>query len=218
MQFYTLNQLINLFEAISNSHDQVHGFNFGQVYDISASEQENYALVWIDIVDSAIDGSVLTVSVLMRVLDIQKDDQSNMRDTLSDTLSISQDIYAELCNPAYQDYFILQKISTLTPIREGLPDKVNGYEMTLSFQFMQDANRCQVPLSGEVTPPVATCPVATAILQNSQGTTIITEAIPSGVTEIIPLPDEDYVVNVNGVEVSTGSFPVYGTVTIDIDL
>lgn len=59
---------------------------------------------------------------------------------------------------------------------------------------------------------------ATAIGENTQGTEIFNVEIPNGGTDVIVLPDEEYVVNVNGIEVDSGSFPVYGNVTIDINL
>lgn len=146
MQFYTLNQIINLFETISQNHAQINGFNFGEESDISASEQEQYPLVWIDVVDSSIESNTLSLNMLVKVMDIQKDDQTNERDTLSDCLSIAQDVYSALCNPIYQDYFLLSFGTNLTPLREALPDKVNGWEMTLNFELMQERNRCQIPI------------------------------------------------------------------------
>ena len=146
MEFYSLNQIINLIQTLSYNHAQVNGFNFGEESDISASEQEQYPLVWIDVLDSSIDLNTLTVNMSMKVLDIQKDDQANERDTLSDTLSIAQDMYASLTNAQYQDYFQLATNTNLVVLREALADKVNGWEMNLQFQLMQNRNRCQIPL------------------------------------------------------------------------
>ena len=146
MQFYTLNQIINLFEVIATNHAQINGFNFGEASDISASEQEQYPLLWIDVVDSAIDSNTLSLVMNVKVMDIQKDDQTNERDTLSDCLSIAQDVYSALCNPIYQDYFLLSFATNLVPLREALADKVNGWEMNLTFELMQERNRCQIPL------------------------------------------------------------------------
>jgi hypothetical protein len=146
MQFYTLNQIINLFEVIATSHAQINGFNFGEVSDISASEQEQYPLLWIDVIDSGIDSNTLSLVMNVKVMDIQKDDQTNERDTLSDCLSIAQDVYSALCNPIYQDYFLLSFATNLVPLREALADKVNGWEMNLTFELMQERNRCQIPL------------------------------------------------------------------------
>jgi hypothetical protein len=145
MEFYSLNQIINLIETIATNHAQVNGFNFGEASDISASEQEQYPLVWIDVLDSSIDTNTLTINMSMKVLDIQKDDQGNERDTLSDTLSIAQDMYASLTDFAYQDYFTIAYNTNLVVYREALADKVNGWEMNLQFELMQDRNRCQIP-------------------------------------------------------------------------
>jgi hypothetical protein len=146
MQFYTLNQLINLFETIATNHAQINGFNFGEASDISASDQEQYPLLWIDVIDSGIESNTLSLNMNVKVLDIQKDDQTNERDTLSDCLSISQDVYSALTNPIYQDYFLLSFATNLVPLREALADKVNGWEMNLTFELAQERNRCQIPL------------------------------------------------------------------------
>ena len=146
MQFYTLNQIINLFETIATNHAQINGFNFGEASDISASEQEQYPLLWIDVIDSGIESNTLSLNMNVKVLDIQKDDQTNERDTLSDCLSISQDVYSAFTNPIYQDYFLLSFATNLVPLREALADKVNGWEMNLTFELAQERNRCQIPL------------------------------------------------------------------------
>lgn len=146
MQFYTLNQIINLFETIAANHAQINGFNFREASDISASEQEQYPLLWIDVIDSSIESNTLSLNMNVKVMDIQKDDQTNERDTLSDCLSISQDVYSALTNPIYQDYFLLSFATNLVPLREALADKVNGWEMNLTFELAQERNRCQIPL------------------------------------------------------------------------
>ena len=102
--------------------------------------------LWIDVVDSAIDSNTLSLVMNVKVMDIQKDDQTNERDTLSDCLSIAQDVYSALTNPIYQDYFLLSFATNLVPLREALADKVNGWEMNLTFELAQERNRCQIPI------------------------------------------------------------------------
>jgi hypothetical protein len=145
MQFITLNQILNILTTICQNHGQVNDFGFGEVTDIAASEQENYPLVWADILPSQIAEKTLSLNLLIKVMDIQKADQVNERDTLSDTLSISQDIYAALNSPIYQDYFLITDSVSLTPIREGLPDNVNGWDLNIVFELAQLKDRCQIP-------------------------------------------------------------------------
>ena len=144
MQFTTLNQILNTLTTICQNHAQINDFNFGEVTDIS-TEQENYPLVWADVLGSSIEDKVLSLNLLIKVMDIQKGDQSNERDTLSDTLSISQDIYAALTNPIYQDLFEISNSVSLNPIREGLPDNVNGWDLNIIFELAQLKDRCQIP-------------------------------------------------------------------------
>jgi hypothetical protein len=40
----------------------------------------------------------------------------------------------------------LQFSTNLVPLREALADKVNGWEMNLTFELAQERNRCQIPL------------------------------------------------------------------------
>jgi hypothetical protein len=145
MVYTSLNQILNIVKSISQNHSQVNGYMFGEESDISASEQELYPLVWSNLLPSSISESTLTVNINLLVLDIQKADQSNEQDTLSDTFSICQDIWAALNSPAYYDRFVMQESVQLETIREGLPDLVNGWRMTLSFDLPQTQNRCQIP-------------------------------------------------------------------------
>ena len=147
MVFYTLNQVINLIETIALNHAQVNSFGFGDVSDIS-TVQEDYPLVWLNVQPSTINENTFTLSLSLLTLDIQKADQANERDTLSDTLSIAQDIYSALTNPEYEDYFIIQYSTSLTPVREGLPDLVNGWGAELLLDIAQIRDRCQIPTKG----------------------------------------------------------------------
>lgn len=144
MRFTTLNQIINKLEAIQQSHAQLNGFGFGETFEIS-TVQENYPLMWANILTSSISGKTLSLALGILVLDIVSDDNRNEKDILSDTLSISQDIYALLADPANEDNFLASESVTLDPIFEGLPDKVNGWLMTVNVELAYESNRCQIP-------------------------------------------------------------------------
>jgi len=145
MKYTSINQILNIIKTISQNHSQVNGYMFGEESDISASEQEQYPLVWSNLLPSSISESTLTLNVNLLVLDIQKADQSNEQDTLSDTFSICQDIWAMLNSPTYYENYVLQESVQLETIREGLPDMVNGWRMSLAFDMPSTQNRCQVP-------------------------------------------------------------------------
>jgi hypothetical protein len=145
MKYTTLNQIINQLEAVQQSHAQLNGFGFGEVFELS-TQQENYPLMWANVLTSNISEKTLTLNFGIMILDIVSDDSRNERDTMSDTLSISQDVIAMLENPANDDSFLIGDSVTLEPLFEAFPDKVNGWLMTLAFELSFEANRCQVPI------------------------------------------------------------------------
>ena len=144
MRFTTLNQIINKLETIQQSHAQLNGFGFGETFEIS-TVQENYPLMWANILTSSISGKTLSLALGVLILDIVSDDNRNEKDTLSDTLSISQDVYAMLADPANEDNFLAAESVTLDPICEGFPDKVNGWLRTVNVELAYESNRCQIP-------------------------------------------------------------------------
>ena len=145
MKYTTLNQIINQLQAVQESHAQLNGFGFGEVFELS-TQQENYPLMWANVLTSNISEKTLTLNFGIMILDIVSDDSKNERDTLSDTLSISQDVIALLENPLNDDSFLVGDSVTLEPLFEVFPDKVNGWLMTVAFELPFEANRCQVPL------------------------------------------------------------------------
>jgi len=145
MKYTTLNQIINQLEAVQQSHAQLNGFGFGEVFELS-TQQENYPLLWANVLTSNISEKTLTLNFGIMILDIVSDDSRNERDTMSDTLSISQDVIAMLENPTNDDNFLIGDSVTLEPLFEAFPDKVNGWLMTLSFELPFEANRCQIPI------------------------------------------------------------------------
>jgi len=147
MQFYTLNQIINNLTTICNNHAMVKQFEFGEQYDISASLQQKYPLVWANVTNSNISDNILNLNMQILIMDIQKADSLNEKDTLSDCLSIARDIYAALNNPIYGDYYLISQSPSLIPIREAFPDLVNGWQMDITFQLPELKNRCQIPIN-----------------------------------------------------------------------
>lgn len=145
MRFTTLNQVLNILRTICNDHAQINSFVFGHISEISASEQEQYPLVWCDINDSQMSERMFTLNLSLHVLDIQRADGSNEVDVLSDTLSIGRDLVAALNNPIYQDYFNVQFDVNFGQVREGFPDVVDGWKLDIGLDLMELNDRCQIP-------------------------------------------------------------------------
>jgi len=145
MEFITLNQVLNILRTICSNHAQINSFIFGQISEISASEQEKYPLVWCDVNDSLMSERLFSLNLSLWILDIQREDNTNEIDVISDTLSIGRDLVAALNNPLYQDYFNVSFDVSFSQVREGMPDVVDGWKLDLSLQLMELNDRCQIP-------------------------------------------------------------------------
>jgi len=145
MKFITLNQVLNIIRTICSNHAQINSFIFGQKSEISASEQEQYPLVWCDVNDSQMSERLFTLNLSLYILDIQRVNNSNEIDILSDTLSIGRDLIAALNNPIYQDYFNVKYDVNFGQVRGNFPDIVDGWKLDISLDLMELNDRCQIP-------------------------------------------------------------------------
>lgn len=144
MQYTTLNKVLNLLEEACGQHAQITSFVFGEDSEIS-TQQELYPLVVANITTATISDKTLVLPLIIQVLDIQRTNEDNIRDTFSDCLAIAQDLYAMMSNPANEDYFLIQQNVSLEPVREAYPDIVNGWRMTLNLELAQTRDRCFIP-------------------------------------------------------------------------
>lgn len=88
---------------------------------------------------------LFSLNLSLWILDIQREDNTNEIDVISDTLSIGRDLVAALNNPLYQDYFNVSFDVSFSQVREGMPDVVDGWKLDLSLQLMELNDRCQIP-------------------------------------------------------------------------
>lgn len=151
MNYYSLNQVVNLCEQIADAHKQINGFRFGEPYNV-ATITERYPLLWARVGSAAINGKTLSLNISLYIIDILSDDYSNEKDIMSDTLSIAQDVVAMLQDPALSGDLVIGENIILEPLFEELPDKVNGWRVDVPIELSYLSNRCQVPSDWNITP------------------------------------------------------------------
>lgn len=87
----------------------------------------------------------LNISIV--IMDMVHPDLSNRIEVWSDTLQIINDLKAYLNDPAFDDYYILQEESQLTPFADRFTDNVTGWKMDLVFIINDLKDRCAIPQS-----------------------------------------------------------------------
>ena len=145
MNNYSLNQILNLIRTVALNHPQINYCFWGELSEISASDQIVYPMAWLNFTDTSISEKTLNIPIEIIVADLATADNRNEMDISSDTLQIATDLISALQNPIYQDDFYIKSNITLSQIREGLPDLVNGWRFTINFEVRYISDRCSIP-------------------------------------------------------------------------
>jgi len=137
----TLNQIIQKIQANASAHAQIKYVGFGDEWEID-TQQLRYPLFWSNIQNSTINGKTLNLSFVFLVFDIVQNGEQDEQEVLSDTLSIMNDLIAELQN--VQEIELDESIN-LQPFTENFGDKVSGWRADVSVSIYNEFNKCVIP-------------------------------------------------------------------------
>jgi hypothetical protein len=178
----TINQFTGLLKQLAGAHEQLKTFGEGDAWEIGASKNVLYPLMWATPQASSTAQKLLTLKFRLYFADLVFEDKSNEQEVLSDTLQIALDILAQLNDPAYSDSFILDPNAQLTPYTESFDDEVAGWKADISIKINYLSDRCAVPSS--LIPSTETPLCAPVVLKNSDGT--YTATFSSGAAATLP--------------------------------
>lgn len=150
----TLNNIIALFENIASSHYQIHGFGFGNLFEINGSIKPgiSYPVLWVVPVDSTTTEQTQQRRFLILVAALLEKDQSNRNYVWSDTEQILNDVVKILKNES-DDYELIGE-PVLAPVAEQHGDWICGFQAEVTIQSNFNNNYCDIP-SSNISSPVA---------------------------------------------------------------
>lgn len=141
----TLKQIITDLEDFQKDHDQLKYFGFGDLWQMSTSDI-SYGLMWVTPAISNNDGRQMNVILQIGILDRLLEDNSNLRDVLSDTLLIANDVIAWFQDDEEQYGYVANETGiSLEPFVQKFDDNVAGWFFELEFQVPNKLNTCEVP-------------------------------------------------------------------------
>lgn len=145
-------QIIEDLEEISNHHEQVNSFGFGDLFqltnDIITNKSPEYPRVYVLPEDTVFDQNQLTYNFQIIVADQLLQDYSNQRDVLNDTLEIIKDIFTQLYLSEYESEWN----ATVSPFLENYEDILAGWTLNIQLTQPFDYNRCELPERPFVVP------------------------------------------------------------------
>lgn len=141
----TYYQIIDDLRGLSNAHEQLNSFGFGDLnqltMDIETKQSPIYTKLYVIPSDVALNQNQLTYNFQIIVADRLKDDYSNQRDVMNDTLEIMKDVYTFL----YLSEYEAEWDATIEPFLERYEDVLAGWTMSLTITQPFEYNRCIIP-------------------------------------------------------------------------
>ena len=147
----THNQYIKLFTDIATNHNDIKSFGNGPIHEYTDRETTfKYGQsLWVEAGKVNIAGGVKKTSYTFYVADqVNKDNQSNRNEVISDTKRTSEDVISVLNNSAYYDYFEIEKSINLEDFYEQKFDnEFCGWSFAITFNEDFDYNACQANIT-----------------------------------------------------------------------
>ena len=148
----TYYQIIQDLKSLSQAHEQINSFGFGDLnqltMDVETKQSPLYTKLYVIPNDVVLAQNQLTYNFQIIVADRLKDDYSNQRDVMNDTLEVMKDVFTFLYLSEYESEWDAQ----VEPFLERFEDVLAGWTMSLTLTQPFDYNRCVLPERPFVTP------------------------------------------------------------------
>jgi len=140
----TLNQVVSQIKAIAEAHQQINTVYYGDFDEFLGESADNvYPAMYFDSTNANISTRTLTLNFSLYFFDRMLTEKINETEALSDMLSVTQDIIAQLL---YQEFeFEMSENVSLTFITEDTPDNLIAIKADISLELPFTSDRCVIP-------------------------------------------------------------------------
>jgi hypothetical protein len=140
----TLNQVIELFKAIGNSHMFLNSTEFGNTSVESVIlEDQKYPAFFQEIISTVSKEQTVERTFKFRVFDLVYPGKENQFHVLSDTEQTLTDIIKVLRQES--DHYTLLGEPTLQPFQDKYGDAVSGWEVDIVLETIYNSGYCDIP-------------------------------------------------------------------------
>lgn len=139
----TFKKVIDLFEKMAINHKQINDFGWGDMSVITTKDRK-FPLLYILPIQSAVGYNSFVYSFEIYIMDLEKPDKENLKDILSDTFLIGNDIIMEFQENLYEeDFENEQENITATPFQSTFDDNVAGW--VYDIDIVTERIKCNRP-------------------------------------------------------------------------
>jgi hypothetical protein len=141
----TFKAIIQDLEQFSTDHHQLNSFGWGNISNI-VTKDFTYPMLWVQPIQSGINGSQFTLSLEIYIMDLQEQDSSNLLDLMNETLLIGRDIIAEYFEDNDGIEFELNENNVrIAPFDGKFDDLLSGWIFTVELTVRLNKNKCITP-------------------------------------------------------------------------
>lgn len=143
----TLTQILSELREFTNNHKELQSFQFGPIANISTKDVK-YPLMHIEPSTAYNNGHQLVLGFNMYILDLEKQDYSNLETIMNSTLLIGNDVISEYwMNGTFDDKWdIIEDTVTITPVQFAFDDVLAGYNFNIEIEIENRLTNCNLPI------------------------------------------------------------------------
>lgn len=143
----TFKNILNDIEQFCLKHHQIKDFGWGPQSNISTKDHK-FVMVWLTPTSSSISGHLMTLSFEMLVFDIVKQDLSNLKEVLNDTLLIGNDVVSRFWSDEDTYGWVLNENTvTMMPFDAKFDDFCAGWVFKIDIEIEDRLSICNIPLN-----------------------------------------------------------------------
>ena len=146
MLSYTLKNIVADLRDFSEKHLQIYNFSFGHPSEIS-TKSESYPIIHVHPKPSRKNGARMYLSFDIYILDLEKQDHSNLEDILTETMNIGIDIVSFFQSQNDETYYLTNEYVTFEPFTGKFDAYLTGYIISVDFEIDENGDICSIPLS-----------------------------------------------------------------------
>lgn len=204
----TYNNFITILKDIATRHFQISSFGYGPSWEVEASENYDYPLLWCNVnsarMDKSANGNYSNFNINFQLTIVDQSGMGDIHDQEihSDTIEVIKDVVTEISTHPFYKRSKLQIVNDLNiePLREWSDNNLVGWTVEIELRAINTNTFCGIPTSDipdyEFMRPVGDVNISrtrfiTSII-NDDGNLEITD---NGETVIINAPIIDDILN-----------------------
>jgi hypothetical protein len=148
MQTTTFKDVVTTLEAYCDQHPQINDFGFGDLSTINTNAMQ-FPAIWLNPVPSSKNGILTKLKFDMYILDILKQDETNLLDVMNNTLIYGNDVIANFWeDPDETNGFELNEESvSFTPFEGKFDHLLGSWIVNIEIAVKMQINSCTTPTS-----------------------------------------------------------------------